>query len=214
MTMLPRNMTSPSVSPSAGTALSWSRDPSRSGPRAPRSARPGACSWRRARRRSSSSQSPCHSLTIAGPVGLGQPVEVGDVEARVRHGGEHGLPAAARRRLNELDLREQRRFSSACALSSVAMTIGAPHRCVTLCSAIASYIGLGAHPAQADVRAGDERQRPGKAPAVAVEHRQRPQIDRMLRHAGRERVGVAHQRARRDGGRRRPSDCRSCPRCS
>ena len=31
-------------------------------------------------------------------------------------------------------------FSCAGALSSVAITIGAPHRCVTLCSAIASYI--------------------------------------------------------------------------
>src|SRR5215813_12862345 len=31
-------------------------------------------------------------------------------------------------------------FSFAGALSSVAITIGAPHRCVTLCAAIASYI--------------------------------------------------------------------------
>ena len=31
-------------------------------------------------------------------------------------------------------------FSAAGALSSVAITIGAPHRCVTLWSAIASYI--------------------------------------------------------------------------
>ncbi len=39
-----------------------------------------------------------------------------------------------------------------------------------------------AHRAQADMRAGHDRDRPGKAPAVAVEHRQRPQIDRMLAH--------------------------------
>ena len=31
-------------------------------------------------------------------------------------------------------------FSASGALSSVAITIGAPHRCVTLCVAIASYI--------------------------------------------------------------------------
>src|SRR5690349_14053765 len=33
-------------------------------------------------------------------------------------------------------------FSFSGALSSVAITIGAPHRCVTLCIAIASYIAL------------------------------------------------------------------------
>src|SRR4029079_13770213 len=33
-------------------------------------------------------------------------------------------------------------FSSAGALSRVDITIGAPHRCVTLCSAMASYIAL------------------------------------------------------------------------
>ena len=55
----------------------------------------------------------------------------------------------------------------------------------------------GAHRAQADMRAGDDRQRPGEAPAVAVKHRQRPQIDRMLAHAAgddvaeREQIGAA-----------------------
>ena len=34
------------------------------------------------------------------------------------------------------------RFSSGVALSSVDMTIGAPERCVTPCSAMASYIAL------------------------------------------------------------------------
>ena len=34
--------------------------------------------------------------------------------------------------------------------------------------------------AQADIDAGGRRERPGKAPAVAMEHRQRPEIDRML----------------------------------
>ena len=41
--------------------------------------------------------------------------------------------------------------------------------------------------------AGDDRQRPGKAPAVAVEHRQRPQIDRMLAHAAGDDVGHRQQ---------------------
>ena len=34
-------------------------------------------------------------------------------------------------------------------------------------------------PAQTDMRAGDRRHRPGIGPAVAVEHRQCPEIDRM-----------------------------------
>ena len=38
---------------------------------------------------------------------------------------------------------------------------------------------LGFHPPQADVGAGDGGDGPREAPAVAVEHRQRPQVDRM-----------------------------------
>ena len=46
-------------------------------------------------------------------------------------------------------------------------------------------------PAQAHVRAGQQRHRPREAPAVAMEHRQRPQVARKMRHApGR---GVAHR---------------------
>jgi len=36
--------------------------------------------------------------------------------------------------------------------------------------------------AQADMGAADDRDRPGETPAVAVEHRQRPQIDWVVRH--------------------------------
>ena len=55
--------------------------------------------------------------------------------------------------------------------------------------------GLG--PAQADVRAGLKRHRPGERPAVAVEHRQGPEIGRVQRHvvgqdlAERREVGAA-----------------------
>src|SRR5258706_5609059 len=41
----------------------------------------------------------------------------------------------------------------------------------------------GFHFAQADVGAGIRRHGPGKAPAVAVEHRQRPAVHRAMRHA-------------------------------
>ena len=47
----------------------------------------------------------------------------------------------------------------------------------------------GVHPAHADVDAGPRCQRPGKAPSIAVEHRQRPEIDRMLGHVPFENVG-------------------------
>ena len=56
---------------------------------------------------------------------------------------------------------------------------------------------LGAHLAQADVNARLDADRPREAPAVAMEHRQRPQIDRVAAHVGgddiadREQVGAA-----------------------
>ena len=51
----------------------------------------------------------------------------------------------------------------------------------------------GAHRAQAHMGAGDHRQRPREAPAVAVEHRQRPQIDRMPAHRAGEHVADGEQ---------------------
>ena len=75
------------------------------------------------------------------PVGLGQPVEMGDVEARLAHGGEHRLRRRRGRR-EERDLAGSAFFSSAGALRSVDMTIGAPHRCVTPSRAISSKIGF------------------------------------------------------------------------
>ena len=51
----------------------------------------------------------------------------------------------------------------------------------------------GTHRAEADMRAGNDRQGPGEAPAVAVKHRQRPQIDRMLAHAAGDDVAEREQ---------------------
>ncbi len=50
-----------------------------------------------------------------------------------------------------------------------------------------------AHLAQAHMGAGDDRERPREAPAVAVEHRQRPEIDAVLAHAAGERVADREQ---------------------
>ena len=52
---------------------------------------------------------------------------------------------------------------------------------------------LAAHRAQADMGAGDGADRPGEAPAVAVEHRQRPEVDGMPPHAGRQHVACRQQ---------------------
>ncbi len=52
---------------------------------------------------------------------------------------------------------------------------------------------LGPHLPQADMRADDGRHGPGEAPAVAVEHRQGPQIDRMFAHRGRQRIALRQQ---------------------
>ena len=45
-----------------------------------------------------------------------------------------------------------------------------------------------AHGTQADMRSGDDRDRPREAPAVAMEHRQRPQIHRMLAEIARQNI--------------------------
>ena len=127
-----------------------------------------------------------------GAVDLGQSVDVGDIEAGPGHGGQHGL----RRRSgggDELDpvgegallLRagvEQRRHDDGGAAQVGHLVLG---------DGIED--GLRAHPAQAHVRAGHGGEGPGEAPAVAVEHRQGPQIDGVLAEAGRQHVGVAHE---------------------
>ena len=130
------------------------------------------------------------------PVGLGQPVDVGDVEAGGLHRREHRL-GRRRRRGHELDdvrqrlllLRrgvEQRRHHDRRAAQMGDLVVG---------DRVEDR--RRAHRPQADMRAGDDRQRPRKAPAVAVEHRQRPQIDRVLLHAAgnhvadREQIGAA-----------------------
>jgi hypothetical protein len=41
---------------------------------------------------------------------------------------------------------------------------------------------LRVNPPDTDIRSGDGRHRPGKAPSIAVEHGQRPKIDRVCRH--------------------------------
>ena len=68
-------------------------------------------------------------------------------------------------------------------------TIGAPQKWVH------SFVGdrvvdrLRVHPAKAHPGARNRREGPGEAPAVAVEHRQGPEVDGMVGHVPRDRVG-------------------------
>src|ERR1700680_3036900 len=50
------------------------------------------------------------------------------------------------------------------------------------------------YPAQADMGSREQRERPGETPAIAVEHRQRPEIDRTLAHAAGEDIRISHER--------------------
>ena len=57
--------------------------------------------------------------------------------------------------------------------------MGAPLRCVTRSCSKQLPDAVAAHRAQADVAAADGGHAPRRAPAVAMEHRERPQIDRV-----------------------------------
>src|SRR5262249_13360056 len=79
-------------------------------------------------------------------------------------------------------------FSSAGALSSVAITIGAPQRCVTLWRGARAAHPRAATPRQAPTRPAANRNHPREGPAVAVEHRQRAEIGAVVVHAAGEHV--------------------------
>ena len=126
-------------------------------------------------------------------VSFRQPVKMRDVEARLLHGGEHGFRRRrrggeefhhVRQRLFLIRRRvEQRRHHDrrAAQMRHLVIGDGVVHR------------GR-AHRAQANMRAGDDADRPGKAPAVAMEHRQRPEINRMLGHAAGDDIADREQR--------------------
>ncbi len=125
-------------------------------------------------------------------VALREPVEVGHVEARFRHAGEHrlrgrggggeeghppGQGAALRIGGVDQELHHHRR----------AAQVGDPmlgHQPVH---------GLRPHLPQADMGAGHDGQGPGEAPAVAVEHRQGPEIDRVPAEPARDHVGEGQE---------------------
>ena len=121
------------------------------------------------------------------PVDLGQAIDVGDVDADPRHALDHRCrrrragdhrphlvrdPGAHRFGRGDQQVMDDRRR---------AVVVGAlpAHR-------IEDRRRLDL--AQADVRAAEHRHGPREAPAVAVEHRQRPQVAREVRHRPGRRV--------------------------
>ena len=101
--------------------------------------------------------------------------------------------------------------ASACASSEIS-TVGAAQRCVAPARSSRQTARLG--PRQHHARGADARDRPAEAPAVAVEHGQRPEIA-CCRARGASRRGRRARRDRRRGAcRRRPSACPSCHSCS
>ena len=127
-----------------------------------------------------------------GPVGFGEAVDVRDVEAGLLHCRQHGL----RRRCGsgeELDHMRQRLL-----LGRGRIEQGRHHdrRTAEMGHAM---VGDGvvhrrrAHLAQADMGAGHHRDGPWEAPAIAMKHRQRPEIDAVLAHAAGEHVADGEQ---------------------
>ena len=125
-------------------------------------------------------------------ISLGQPVEVRDVEAGGLHLRQHGF---RRRRGGGGELHDMRQ-----RLFLLRRGVEQRRHHDRRAAQMRHLVGRDrvedrrrAHCPQADMGAGDNRQRPGKAPAVAMKHRQRPQIDRMLGHAAGQHVAHGEQ---------------------
>ena len=123
-------------------------------------------------------------------VGLGQPVGVGELETDPRHAldhrrrgrstchhAAHPLRETLAQRGFRVDQQVVHDWGGAVVIHS--MRAHGIENCAAL------------HLAQTHLRAGQHRDRPREAPAVAVEQRQRPQVGRKLRHAP--GGGVAHR---------------------
>ena len=122
-------------------------------------------------------------------VDLGQPVGVRDPEAHARHALDH----RGRRRGAGHHAVHRLRDARALVLGSIDDEVVDDGRGAVVRHAVIAHgreDGRGVHAPQANVRAAHHGQRPGEAPAVAVEHRQRPQVAREVRQ--RPGDGVAH----------------------
>ena len=180
MTLLPRMTTSPIVAPSRGTSR-ISSSTTRTGPRSCRPG-PGGRAGARAPRPAARASRPPPRAHRVRAVGLGQPVDVDDADVELLHARRAASATAARPRpcavtraleragvrvVDERDLDRRR----AVVVRHALLAEQPPDQ---------PRIDL----AQADVRAAGRGHRPREAPAVAVEHRQRPQVDRVVAELG------------------------------
>ena len=193
--MFPRKTISPTVSPSAGTSLARLRvdhghpvleqvahalPPVAPGAGLDVQLRPGGVL----------------GAHRGGPVRLGQPVDVGEVDPEP-FGALEGAGRRRRGRDHRVELVVERRAQLGRGVEEQVVDDG---RAAVVRHAVLRDQPVDrrrVHGAEADVRPGVRRHRPGEAPAVAVEHRQRPQVDAVPRHvpgddvADRGEVGAA-----------------------
>ena len=131
-------------------------------------------------------------------VGLGEAVDVVDLEAERLGPLRSRRAAAARPRSSRCTGRSS--WCAAPSAPSITSTVGAPHRCVT-----PLLVEQPPDERRVDLAAGRRASRaaavtrPGEAPAVAVEHRQRPEVDRARVEPGVRDLARARSGTRRGG---------------
>ena len=186
MTMLPRNMISPIVSPSARHLGQRRRVEHRHAFLERVAHALAAVQPRLLGERLVLPRRPLHRHRRR-PVDLGQAVDVGDVEADPRHALDH-----RRRRRRAGDHRPHLLRDAGAQLGRRGdQQVVDDRRGAVVVDALVAHRGEDRRRldlAQADVGAAEHRHRPREAPAVAVEHRQRPQVAREVRHGPGRRV--------------------------
>ena len=125
-------------------------------------------------------------------IGLGQPVEMGHVEPCLLHVGQELFRGRCRGG-EELDPVIKRPFDALGGGNHQRHhnRRAAKMRHALLCERLPDRFG--AHLTQADMRADDGRERPRETPAVAMKHRQGPQVDRMFGHGGGQRIALCQE---------------------
>ena len=117
----------------------------------------------------------------SGPIGFRQAIDMGDVKAHGFHAFNHRRRWCSAR-YHGLDACGHALFHRSWRVYQQAVHDGGA--AVVGHSMVANRVqnGLRIHSAQADVHRCTRCHRPGEAPAIAMEHGQRPQIDGMLGH--------------------------------
>ena len=123
-------------------------------------------------------------------IGLGETVGMGNLEAHPLHRLDHGSRRCSPRR-HHIDPMIDTLFQIIRRMSQHVEHDGGSAEMGYLLGFDEIVDPFHMHTAHADRCSGDSGQCPGKAPAIAMKHRQRPQIDRVVAHAPGE--DVAHR---------------------